>query len=85
MIANLLFILARAAEDESLAELLDDELEDERELDPLLLLLEELEPLDDFDELLEELQHKRCRINKLCENHTKVVVSFSPARTSSTR
>lgn len=46
-----LLALARAAEEESLDELLDDEDELDRELDPLLELRDELDPLDDFDEL----------------------------------
>lgn len=47
------FALARAADDESLEVLLEDDDELERELDPLLEL-RELEPLD-FELLLEEL------------------------------
>lgn len=53
ILSYFLLALARAAEEESLDELLEDEDELDRELDPLLELREELDPLDDFDELLE--------------------------------
>ncbi len=55
---------ARATDDESLDELLpEDELD--REDDPLLELRDELDPLDDFEVLLEELKKQYTFLEKL--------------------